>query len=228
MVDLKVLVEKAISAVELREEEFVAPVLRRAGASLFELLVAVILTQNTSDRNAFRAYYNLKGAVGEITPQALLALGEERLAELIKPAGMNRIRARNLIELSRRVLDVDLNSVRDMPVDEARAFLKSLPGVGDKTADVILVNLGRPAFPVDTHITRIAMRWGIGKRYEEISKWFLANFPPDRYLEVHLKLIQFGRDYCKARAPRCGGCPVRDLCPWPGKINATPGTQRRP
>ncbi|MEL9991712.1 MAG: endonuclease III [Thermoproteus sp.] len=228
MADLRLLVEKAVSAVELREEEFVAPVLRKAGVNLFELLVAVILTQNTSDRNAFRAYYNLKGAVGEITPQALLALGEEKLAELIRPAGMNRIRAKNLIELSRRVLDVDLNSMRDMPADKARAFLKSLPGVGDKTADVILVNLGKPAFPVDTHITRIATRWGIGKKYEEISRWFLENFPPNRYLEVHLKLIQFGRDYCRARAPRCKECPVGDLCPWPGKINATPETQRRP
>jgi len=84
------IVERVAEFVELREDEFVAPVLRRAGVDVFELLVAVMLTQNTSDRNAFRAYHNLKRAVGRITPQALLSLGEDRLAELIRPAGMHR------------------------------------------------------------------------------------------------------------------------------------------
>ncbi|KUO87505.1 MAG: endonuclease III [Thermoproteus sp.] len=211
------IVERVAEFVELREDEFVAPVLRRAGVDVFELLVAVMLTQNTSDRNAFRAYYNLKRAVGRITPQALLSLGEDRLAELIRPAGMHRVRARKLVELSRALSGVDLSRLAQMDVEEARRFLTSLPGVGEKTADVVLVNLGKPAFPVDTHIARIANRWGIGAKYGEISRWFMERLPPGRYLEVHLKLIQFGRDYCRARSPRCGECPVRDLCPWPGK-----------
>lgn len=212
------MVERAIAAVELREAEFVAPVLKKSGASPFELLVAVVLTQNTSDKNAFKAYYNLKNAVGSITPDALLMLGEGKLAELIRPAGMHNVRAKKLLELAEALKDFDLGRLRDMPADEARRFLISLPGVGEKTADVILVNyLGKPAFPVDTHITRIARRWGIGRRYGEISRWFRERFPPERYLEIHLKLIQFGRDYCRARNPRCGECPARSLCPWPGK-----------
>ncbi|MGC9117467.1 MAG: endonuclease III domain-containing protein [Thermoproteus sp.] len=219
MPDVRI-VERVAEFVKLREDEFVAPVLRRAGVDVFELLVAVVLTQNTTDRNAFRAYYNLKNAVGRITPQALLSLGEERLAELIRPAGMHRVRARKLIELSRSLSGVDLSRIADMDVGEARRFLTSLPGVGEKTADVVLANLGKPAFPVDTHIARIARRWGIGKRYGEISRWFMERLPPERYLEVHLKLIQFGRDYCKARSPRCRECPVSDLCPWPGKPTA--------
>ncbi len=218
------MVKLVASFVKLREDEFVAPVLRRAGVDIFELLVAVILTQNTSDKNAFRAYYNLKNAVGRITPQALLALGEDKLAELIRPAGMHRIRARKLIELSKALSYLDLSRIIHMDVEEARRLLTSLPGVGEKTADVVLVNLGKPAFPVDTHITRIASRWGIGKKYDEISRWFMEHLPRERYLEVHLKLIQFGRDYCRAKAPRCAECPVRDLCPWPGK---TSGSTRR-
>ncbi len=215
----ELMVERITSSIRLREEEFVAPVLRRAGVDPFELLVAVVLTQNTSDKNAFRAYYNLKKALGRITPQALLSLGEEELAELIRPAGMHRIRARKLIELSKALSGVDLSRIVDMDAEEAKRFLTSLPGVGEKTADVLLVNMGKPAFPVDTHIARIARRWGIGNKYGEISKWFMEHVPREKYLEVHLKLIQFGRDYCRARSPRCAECPVRDLCPWPGKVS---------
>jgi endonuclease-3 len=212
------LVERAIGAVELREGEFVAPVLKKRGVGPFELLVAVILTQNTSDANAFRAYHRLKEAVGgDITPDALLSLGEEKIAELIRPAGMHRQRAKKLVELSKALRGRDLAELASMPAEEARRLLTSLPGVGEKTADVILVNMGKPAFPVDTHITRVAQRWGIGRRYGEISSWFMRRLPPERYLEVHLKLIQFGRDYCRAKSPRCRECPVRDICPWPGK-----------
>lgn len=209
------LVETVVSHVKLREEEFVAPVVKRS-AGLFELLVAIILTQNTSDKNAFKAYYNLKGRLGIIEPQSILSLSEEELSQLIRPAGMHRGRARKLIELSRRLLGHPLEEISRMSFEEARKFLMDLPGVGEKTADVLLLNMGKPAFPVDTHIKRIAARWSIGKSYREISEWFRKNFPPTRYLEIHLKLIQFGRDYCRAQRPRCDVCPVRHMCPWPG------------
>ena len=207
-------VEAVEKSVELRLEEFVAPIAWREGG-LFELVVAVVLSQNTSDRNAIRAYRRLRERLGSISPEGVLELSLEELEELIKPAGMYKNRARVLKALAEAFRDGVVNPQRlaEMDYEEARRFLTSLPGVGKKTADVVLLYLGHPAFPVDTHIARIARRWGVGERYDEVSNWFRKVVPPHKYLEVHLKLIQFGRDVCRARGPRCDVCPVGARCP---------------
>ncbi|MEZ0319167.1 MAG: endonuclease III [Pyrobaculum sp.] len=209
------LIEAVDSYVKLRLEEFVAPVAWRESGNLFELVVSVILSQNTSDRNAFRAYRALKKRLGVLTPESVLSLSEKELAEVIKPAGMYNIRARHIRAVAEAFIRLGITpeKLRTMGVEEARRLLLSIPGIGEKTADVVLVNLGMPAFPVDTHITRIAKRWRVGKSYKEISKWFMERIPPARYLEVHLKLIQFGRDICTARSPKCHICPVGKRCP---------------
>ncbi|AAL63095.1 endonuclease III domain-containing protein [Pyrobaculum aerophilum] len=209
------LIEIVDRYVELRLNEFIAPVVWRREKNLFKMLVAVVLSQNTSDKNAFKALENLEKQVGTITPQALLELPIEALEELIKPAGMYRQRARNLKALAEAFIQLGLTPERlvEMGPERARELLLSLPGVGKKTADVVLVNLGLPAFPVDTHITRIAKRWGIGEKYDEISRWFMERLPRDKYLDFHLKLIQFGRDVCRARNPKCGQCPIGAKCP---------------
>ncbi|ABL88311.1 HhH-GPD family protein [Pyrobaculum islandicum DSM 4184] len=208
-------VELVDKYIQLRIDEFIAPVVWQREKNLFELFVAVILSQNTSDKNAFRAFENLKMRLGTITPESLNKMSEGELAELIKPAGMYRQRARVLKNLAETFLKYDITPQRllEMGAERARAFLLTLPGVGKKTADVILVNLGLPAFPVDTHITRIARRWGIGKSYDEISRWFIERLPQHKYLELHLKLIQFGREICKARNPKCDVCPIGQRCP---------------
>jgi len=213
--DLGEFIDAVDKTVELRLNEFIAPLVWRRGGNLFEMAVAVVLSQNTSDRNAFKAYDQLKRRLGEMTPEAVLQLSEDELAELIKPAGMYRIRARNIRALADAFIrhKVTPEKLREMGPAEARKFLLSLPGVGEKTADVILVNLGLPAFPVDTHIRRIAKRWGIVGNYGEISRRFMEAVPPEKYLEVHLKLIQFGRDMCTARAPKCHICPIGSKCP---------------
>ncbi|MEM1889501.1 MAG: endonuclease III [Pyrobaculum sp.] len=207
-------VEAVEKSVELRLEEFIAPIAWREGG-LFELVVAVVLSQNTSDRNAIRAYRRLRERLGSISPEGVLELSLEELEELIKPAGMYKNRARVLKALAEAFRDGVVNPQRlaEMDYEEARRFLTSLPGVGKKTADVVLLYLGHPAFPVDTHIARIARRWGVGERYDEVSNWFRKVVPPHKYLEVHLKLIQFGRDVCRARGPRCNVCPVGARCP---------------
>jgi endonuclease-3 len=207
-------VEAVEKSVELRLEEFIAPIAWREGG-LFELVVAVVLSQNTSDRNAIRAYRRLRERLGSISPEGVLELSLEELEELIKPAGMYKNRARVLKALAEAFRDGVVNPQRlaEMDYEEARRFLTSLPGVGKKTADVVLLYLGHPAFPVDTHIARIARRWGVGERYDEVSNWFRKVVPPHKYLEVHLKLIQFGRDVCRARGPRCDVCPVGARCP---------------
>jgi len=213
--DLREFIDAVDRAVVLRLDEFIAPVVWRRGGNLFEMAVAVVLSQNTSDRNAFKAYDQLKRRLGEITPEAVLQLSEDELAELIKPAGIYYIRAKNIRALAEAFIrhGVTPEKLREMGPAEARKFLLSLPGIGEKTADVILVNLGLPAFPVDTHIRRIAKRWNVGNNYGEISRRFMEVVPPEKYLEMHLKLIQFGRDICTARAPKCHICPIGRKCP---------------
>ncbi|ADN51705.1 endonuclease III domain-containing protein [Vulcanisaeta distributa] len=213
------LVLKALANVKIEPRKFAALYVFRSSNDIFKALIVTILTQNTNDRNALRAYENLIRVAGDITPQRLIGIGEDALANAIKPAGMHRIRARKIIELSRVILERyggDLTWIVDSPLDEARKALLELPGVGEKTADVILVNLGKPTFPVDTHITRISIRLGIVKsrNYREIQKAWMGILTPDpsRYLEVHLKLIQFGRDVCRARNPRCDMCGFKEVC----------------
>jgi len=195
--------------VEYKEEDFFVFFIRKTAKSPFEVLVAIILSQNTSDKNAARAYSNLKKAVGEITPQTLRSLSREELEKAIEPAGMHRIRAQRLRELA--------EFFDDAHFDVKNVDLTKIPGIGKKTVDVLLINYGIPTFPVDTHIMRIANRWGIGRKYEEIKKWFVENLPENRLFETHLKLIQFGRTICKAKNPKCRICPVKNLCPWPNK-----------
>lgn len=203
---------QALKGVRLDPERFVAWKVLLGGGSIFEALVATVLTQNTSDANAGKALEALRREVGGITPRSILSLGEERLASIIRPAGMHRRRARQLMELAEAAVGVDLEGVRGMSVGEARRFLMSMPGVGPKTADVILVNLGKPAFPVDTHILRISRRLGLASTYDAASKAWMGIFKEDEYLWGHLSLIEFGRRVCRARNPKCGECGLRSYC----------------
>lgn len=189
-----------------------------AGGNLFELLVAVVLSQNTSDRNAIRAFENLKGKLGVITPERVSSLSIGELAELIKPAGLHAQRARRIkgiAELLKGRLQEFEAQIKGLDAVEAREVLKQLEGVGDKTADVILlVYFGKKVFPVDTHIKRVTQRLGFVKSgsYREISDFWSKCLPPEKYLEAHLLLIEHGRETCRARKPLCGECPLRDLC----------------
>ena len=219
------LVSRALSNINIEPRNFAAVYVFRGSNDVFKALVVTILTQNTNDKNALRAYENLVKVVGDITPQRLLEVGEDAIANAIRVAGMYRVRARKILELSKVVIERfggDLSWIKDLPVDEARKLLLELPGVGEKTADVILVNLGKLAFPVDTHITRISLRLGIVKsrNYGEIrSAWMRILKPdPSRYLDVHLRLIQFGREICRAREPRCNVCGFKDVCRYYNEV----------
>jgi Predicted EndoIII-related endonuclease len=219
------LVSRALSNVNIEPRNFAAVYVFRGSNDVFKALVVTILTQNTNDKNALRAYENLVKVVGDITPQRLLEVGEDAIANAIRVAGMYRVRAKKILELSKVVIERfggDLSWIKDLPVDEARKLLLELPGVGEKTADVILVNLGKLAFPVDTHITRVSLRLGIVKsrNYGEIrSAWIRILKPdPSRYLDVHLRLIQFGREICRAREPRCNVCGFKDVCRYYNEV----------
>ncbi|MGC8597424.1 MAG: endonuclease III domain-containing protein [Thermocladium sp.] len=205
-----------LSRLGLDPEKFVAWKVMLNGGTIFEALVATVLTQNTSDINAGRAFEALKRRI-KISPSEVLSLGEEELAEVIRPAGMYMRRARQLIELARAILERygnDLEFIRNMSVEESRQLLMSLPGIGPKTADVILVNLGKPAFPVDTHILRISKRIGLASTYDSASKAWMRIFQPNEYLWGHLSLIEFGRRICRARNPKCNQCGLQSICKY--------------
>ncbi|WP_291766290.1 endonuclease III domain-containing protein [Caldivirga sp. UBA161] len=208
---------KALSLVTVNEKEFLGRWVFINNASVFEGLVAVMLTQNTSDKVATRVYERLKERLGLITPNAILSLSRGELENILRPIGSFRQRAGRLIELATVVNERyggSLEFIRGMNTDEAKRILMSLPGVGPKTADVVLLNLGKPVFPVDTHIMRISHRLGVVGSYEKVSAFWIKLLKPSEYLMVHLGLIAFGRAICRSRKPLCGNCPLRVKCKY--------------
>lgn len=202
----------------VNKEEFLAP--RLFGIPLFEFVIAVVLSQNTSDKNAWRAYENLRKVLGEITPDKVIKLHPQELAELIKPAGMHNERATRILELARKFLENDFEGeikamIEREGVEKAKETLMKLPGIGDKTADVILLMyFNKPVFPIDTHISRITRRLGYiaSNRYRDIQDFWMKNTSPEKYLELHLLLISHGRKTCRPRRPLCEECILKDMC----------------
>ncbi len=179
----------------------------------YTLLVAVVLSAQATDVGVNRATHDLFKVVD--TPQKMLDLGEEALIEHIKTIGLYRNKARNVMKLS-KILVEDYDGV----VPNSRAALQSLPGVGRKTANVVL-NMWwhMPAQAVDTHIFRIGNRTGIcpGRDVNAVERAIEDNIPADYQLHAHHWLILHGRYTCKARKPLCATCIIRDLCEFEDK-----------
>jgi len=198
------------------------PRLKAGFLNPIETLIKTVLSQRTTTRNMLLAYENLRRR--GLTDLAQLAYAEERVvANAIKIAGLYVQRARRLKLIAKIVLEVykgDLNNVLSMPLEKARKALLSLPGVGYKTADILLLFCaGKPVFPVDTHISRISVRWGLarqGAEYEDIRRSLENFYPrdPQSYLDAHLGMISLGRRYCKTRKVLCNVCLLGDVCPY--------------
>jgi len=183
----------------------------------FAVLAAIILSQNTSDKNSIKAYYRLREEIG-VSPEAILSAPLEKLVEAIRPAGLPNQKARSLKEAAKKILEAGGERILlEMPWEKLREFLLTIPGVGEKTVDVFLsVKRRAPVFAVDTHALRIAKRWGLVPQkagYKEASKALLEFFGPEISEEAHRLIIALGRRYCKARRPLCNECPLRDICP---------------
>jgi endonuclease-3 len=179
----------------------------------FTLLVAVVLSAQATDAGVNKATPALF-AVAD-TPAKMAALGEEQLQGYIKTIGLYRTKARNLIALSRRLIEEHGGEV-----PRTREVLETLPGVGRKTANVVLnVAFGEPTIAVDTHIFRVGNRTGLatGKTPFEVELKLEAVVPPDYKRHAHHWLILHGRYVCVARRPLCEKCLIADLCKWPGK-----------
>lgn len=181
--------------------------------SPFELLVAVVLSAQATDKSVNLATRKLYPVAN--TPQTVLALGVDGLTPYIKHIGLYRGKAKNVIELCRLLIERHRGEV---PGD--RASLEALPGVGRKTASVVLnVAFGQPTIAVDTHVQRVANRLGIAKTAtpEQTEQVLLARTPIRHLQHAHHYLILHGRYRCTARSPRCSDCPIRQWCPFPDK-----------
>lgn len=182
-----------------------------------DLLIRTVLSQNTSDRNRDLAYSSLKKRFPSW--EEILEAPEEAVAEAIRPSGLHFQRARRIKEVLSRIKsergELSLSFLEELPVEEAEKWLLSLPGVGKKTAYVVLLfAFQRPVFPVDTHIRRIATRLGLIDPKDEPHEALAPLIPKGRELELHLHLIRLGREICRARNPLCSTCPLLDLCPY--------------
>ncbi|HKU47436.1 MAG TPA: endonuclease III [Burkholderiales bacterium] len=172
----------------------------------FELLVAVVLSAQATDKSVNLATAKLF----PVTPEKIVALGVENLEQYIKSIGLYRTKARNVVALSQMLLDQHCGAV-----PQNREALERLPGVGRKTANVVLnTAFGQPTVAVDTHIFRVANRTGIapGKDPLEVEQKLLKFTPPEYLQDAHHWLILHGRYVCLARKPGCPQCLIRDLC----------------
>ncbi len=174
----------------------------------FQLLVATLLSARTTDTQVNRVTAMLFARAG--TPQALSEMKPEELEPLLQECGLFRQKSRHLVQLSRLLLERHNGSV-----PKTRDELLALPGVGRKTANVVLSSAhGIPALAVDTHVFRVSRRIGLaaGKRVKEIEKDLTENLPPEEWAPLHHRLIAHGRAFCKARHPLCGDCFLLHLC----------------
>jgi endonuclease-3 len=185
--------------------------------------VAVILSQHTSDVNSERAFDSLRNRFP--TWDAVRTAPTAEVAEAIRGGGLAIIKAPRIQRVLNQILELrgelSLDFLADLSLDEARAFLRGLDGVGPKSAAcVLLFSLDQPAMPVDTHVYRVAGRLGFieprttaDAAHEQLERMV----PPAEVYAFHVNLIRHGRETCKAQRPRCPQCPVNALCPYPAK-----------
>jgi len=183
-------------------------------------LVCTILSQNTNDLNRDRAYSALRAKYP--TWEQLMEADTNEVVSAIRLAGLSNQKGPRIQQVLNAIQkergSLDLSFLKDMPVEEARAWLEQFKGVGPKTAAIVLLfSLGMPAFPVDTHIHRVTTRLGLipeGMSVEAAHPALESLFPPDTYQDVHLNLIQLGRQLCTARQVHCDVCPLQSLCSY--------------
>ena len=183
----------------------------------YTLLVAVVLSAQATDTGVNKATRALFKAAD--TPKKMIALGEDRVREYIRTIGLYRNKAKNMIALSEQLM-----AKHEGQVPREREALESLPGVGRKTANVVLnITFGEPTIAVDTHLFRVANRLGIapGKTPIEVEQGLLKVVPDKYLLHAHHWLILHGRYICQARKPKCGECLIADLCISKDKVGST-------
>ncbi len=211
--------EKAIEVHERLLEKFGEPVWRNPLPAIDEL-VSTFLSQNTNDVNRDRAFDSLRAKFP--TWEEVRDAPENEVIEAVRIAGLAQTKGPNIQRALRQISEergeLSLEFLKEMPIEEASAWLTKFKGVGPKTASIVLLfSLGMPAFPVDTHVYRITGR--VGLRPEKISvekahPFLEGVFPPETYYAAHLNIIRLGREICKARKPNCAECPILEICAY--------------
>jgi len=214
--------EKALKVHNKLLEAFGEPVWRNPLPPVDEL-VSTILSQNTNDVNRDRAFDSLRAKFP--TWEQVRDADTDEIIEAVRVAGLANQKGPRLQQVLRDITtergSLDLSFLKDMPLEEARDWLTKFKGVGPKTAAIVLCfSLGRPAFPVDTHVYRVTGRIGLRPEkltVEQAHPYLEGVFPPETYYAAHLNIIRLGREVCGARKPNCPICPVRDLCDYEPK-----------
>jgi len=199
-------IEKAERIGEILDDLYPEPPIPLGHVDPYTLLVAVVLSAQTTDKKVNQVTPTLFAEAD--TPAAMAALGEPRILEIIREIGLAPTKAKNLWRAATQIVESGGEVKPDWD------FLESLPGVGHKTAGVVMAQaFGVPAFPVDTHIHRLAARWGLsnGTTVERTEKDLKAVFPKDTWILRHLQIIYFGREYCPALRHDLTTCPI---CSW--------------
>ncbi len=213
------LAKRAIKIHEHLLEFYGEPVWRNPLPAIDEL-VSTILSQNTNDINRDRGFNALRAKFG--TWEQVRDANPIDVVNAIRPAGLANQKGPRIQQVLRSITQergsLDLSFLEKLTVEEARAWLTRFNGVGPKTAAIVLCfSLGKPAFPVDTHIYRVTGRIGLRPEkmtVEQAHPHLESLFPPETYYAAHLNIIRLGREICQARRPRCEECPIRNLCDY--------------
>jgi endonuclease III len=207
---------RRVGAIRERLRELYGVSGQRPHGQPLEELILTVLSQSTNDRNRDTAY----GRLRERFPswEAVRDAPVEEIEEAIRPGGISKVKSARIQAMLRAIGDpLDLAWLADVPVDEARAYLMALPGVGRKTAAcVLLFAFGAHDVPVDTHVARVGQRLRLlrpGASFEELHDQMLRVTPPGAELELHLNLLRHGRRTCHAQRPDCPDCLLRRMCP---------------
>lgn len=215
--------QRAAKVLQILRETLAPPDWVKGNRDPFETLVVTIISQNTADTNTARAFEALSKRF-KITPETLAEAPLCQIEEAIRSAGLYRSKAKTIQQAADTVHNKyggALKPILELPLEEARAALMEFPGVGPKTADVVLLfSANQPTIPVDTHVNRVSKRLGFAPMnadYEVVRGSLQQLFDKADFLAVHLLLIAHGRKTCKARHPRCTACPVNTYCPTCGQ-----------
>jgi endonuclease-3 len=213
---------QAETMLQILRQTVAVPSLVKAKSDPFETLIVTIISQNTADKNTDVAFTHLKQRF-QITPKTLADAQAAEIEECIKPAGLYKGKTCAIQTASKTIQDRfggSLSPVLALPLEEARKTLIEMPGVGPKTADVVLLfSAQKPTIPVDTHVNRVSKRLGIAPKnadYEVVRLSLQKLFAEQDYLAVHQLLIGHGRQFCKAQKPLCNTCPIISFCETKG------------
>jgi endonuclease-3 len=204
--------------IKLLEQEY-GPCQWQPDRDPIDALIGTILSQNTSDANSGRAFASLKASFDSW--KAVASAPAEHIARVIQSGGLSQIKAARIKQVLEQIEKeqgrISLDSLKSMNMAEAEDYLMRLPGVGHKTAScVLLFSLGKPSLPVDTHVFRVAKRFGLIDSKASIEKapgLLQEQIPPSRVYQFHIHMIEHGRRICHARQPRCSRCILKRYCP---------------